>query len=77
MKRVGAALVTKHSKAYWFARIYRSVSGGKEATNYCAQMSSGGVRRSLSLRTPKREDAAIRGHWLSVGRDIYQLTNAN
>jgi integrase len=51
---VGASAVTKHSKAYWRDRVYRRA----QYDNYCVRMSSEGVQRSLSLRTPNREDAA-------------------
>jgi hypothetical protein len=54
LDKVGASPVTKHSKVYWRDRVYRPA----QSDNYCVRMSSGGVQRSLSLRTPNREAAA-------------------
>jgi hypothetical protein len=71
LHKVGASTVTKHSKAYWFSRVFRPVIDGEEVTNYCVQMSCGGVRRSLSLRTPNREAAA------QTARDWYVFLSTN
>src|SRR6516165_10441751 len=71
LHKVGASTVTKHSKAYWLTRVFRPVIDGKEVTNYCAQMSCEGVRRSLSLRTPNRGTAA------ETARDWYVFLSTN
>jgi hypothetical protein len=63
--KVGASLVTKHSKAYWRDRIYRPVFDGKQVNNYAVQLCCGNRQRSLSLRTPNREAAA------QIARDWY------
>jgi integrase len=49
--------VTKHSKVYWRERVFRPVVDGKQVDNYCVRMSCSGTQRSLSLRTPNREEA--------------------
>jgi len=71
LDKVGASTVTKHSKAYWLPRVFRRVVDGAQIDNYCARMSCGGVQRSLSLRTPNREEAA------QIARDwfVYLSTN--
>jgi integrase len=71
LHKLGASMVTKNSRAYWHERVYRPVIDGAEVTNYCVQMSSGGVRRSLSLRTPNREAAA------QTARDWFVFLSAN
>jgi integrase len=58
VNKLGAASVTKHSKVYWRERVFRPVMKGVQVTNYCVQMSCEGIQRSLSLRTPNREEAA-------------------
>jgi integrase len=58
VNKLGAAAVTKHSKFYWRERVFRPVIKGAQVTNYCVQMSCEGIQRSLSLRTPNREEAA-------------------
>jgi hypothetical protein len=58
VNKLGAASVTKHSKVYWRERVFRPVIKGAQVTNYCVQMSCEGIQRSLSLRTPNREEAA-------------------
>jgi hypothetical protein len=59
------------SKAYWFPWVFRPVIDGVEAVNYCTRMSCGGVQRSLSLRTPNREEAA------QTAKDRYAFLSTN
>ena len=57
---MGTVLISKQSKVYWRERVFRPVVDGKQLDNYCVRMSSGGLQRSLSLRTANREEAAQR-----------------
>jgi integrase len=68
---LGAAAVTKHSKVYWRDRVFQPVIKGVKVDNYVVQMSSGGVQRSLSLRTPNKEEAA------QTARDWFVFLSAN
>jgi integrase len=71
LDKVGASTVTKHSKAYWLPRVFRPVVDGVQVDNYCARMSCGGIQRSLSLRTPNREEAA------QIARDWFVFLSTN
>jgi hypothetical protein len=71
VKRVGASAVTKHSKIYWRDRVFRPVTNGIESSNYAVQLCCGNRQRSLSLRTPNREEAA------QTARDWFVFLNAN
>jgi integrase len=71
LHKAGASTVTKNSKAYWRERVYRPVVAGTQVDNYCVQMSCGGVRRTLSLKTPNREAAA------ETARVWYTYLNVN
>jgi hypothetical protein len=71
VKRVGAVMITKHSKAYWRDRVYRPISNGQESSNYAVQLCCGNRQRSLSLRTPNRDEAA------QIARGWYVFLSAN
>jgi integrase len=56
--RSGNFRVTKHSKEYWLAKVYRPQVRGAEVDNYAVRLFYRGSERRLSLSTPNREAAA-------------------
>jgi len=56
--RSGNFRVTKHSKEYWFAKVYRPRVRGAEVDNYAVRLFHRGNEKRLSLGTPNRGTAA-------------------
>jgi hypothetical protein len=63
--------LTKHSKAYWLAKVYRPRVRGGEVDNYAVRLHHAGIQRNLSLGTPNRDLAAGRA------RDWFVYLSAN
>ena len=63
--------LTKHSKAYWLAKVYRPKVRGEEVDNYAVRLHHAGIQRNFSLRTPNRGLAAVRA------RDWFVYLSAN
>lgn len=63
--------LTKHSKAYWLAKVYRPKVRGAEVDNYAVRLHHAGIQRNLSLGTPNRELAA------GLARDWFVNLTAN
>ena len=63
--------LTKHSKAYWLAKVYRPKVRGGEVDNYAVRLHHGGIQRNFSLATPNRDLAAAHA------RDWFVYLSAN
>jgi integrase len=69
--RSGNFRITKHSKEYWFAKVYRPRVRGVEVDNYAVRLFHRGSEKRLSLGTPNREAAA------DLARDMFVYLSAN
>jgi integrase len=69
--RSGNFRVTKHSKEYWFGKVYRPRIRGAEVDNYAVRLFHRGSEKRLSLRTPNREAAA------DLAREMFVYLSAN
>src|SRR5215469_6063169 len=63
--------ITKHSKEYWFAKVYRPRVRGVEVDNYAVRLFHLGSEKRLSLGTPNREAAA------ELAREMFVYLSAN
>jgi integrase len=69
--RSGNFRVTKHSKEYWFAKVYRPRIRGAEVDNYAVRLFHRGSEKRLSLGTPNRGAAA------DQAREMFVYLSAN
>ena len=63
--------ITKHSKEYWFAKVYRPRVRGEEVANYAVRLFHRGSEKRLSLGTPNRGAAA------DLAREMFVYLSAN
>jgi integrase len=69
--RSGNFKITKHSKEYWFAKVYRPRVRGEEVDNYAVRLFHRGSEKRLSLGTPNRGAAA------DLAREMFVYLSAN